>query len=318
MVMTAATMASPGSSAQAKLHPRHEDPSVVPLRLYGLRRGTVTLITMLAVIFAIFTLIPIWWIFVNSTKTEPNLFATFGLWFAHPFRLFSNMREIFANQSQGSLAQWFRNTVIYAFCGGAGATVLSATAGYGFAKFRFRGNHALFMIVLSALLIPLTAVAIPLYILYAKVHMDSTMEGIILPFMVSPVGVYLMRVYISGAVPSELVDAARADGAREATIFLRVAVPLMTPALITVFLLSVVASWNNYFLPFIVNNTTSLDPLPVGVYVWFQHSTSGGGYQDFYLYTVCAGLLTIVPIIILFLALQRFWRGGLLLGSLTG
>jgi len=317
--MTAATtVASAAQSPPTPRRRRPDDPSVVPLRLYGMRRGTVAVVTGLVVIFAVFTLLPIWWIFVNSTKTEPNLFATFGFWFARPFKLFSNMREIFANQSQGSLAQWFRNTVIYAFCGGAGATILSATAGYGFAKFRFRGNHALFMIVLSALLIPLTAVAIPLYILYSKVHMDSTMEGIILPFMVSPVGVYLMRVYISGSVPQELIDAARVDGAREASIFLRVAVPLMTPALITVFLLSVVASWNNYFLPFIVNNTTSLDPLPVGVYVWFQHSVSGGGYQDFYLYTICAGLLTIVPIIILFLALQRFWRGGLLLGSLTG
>ena len=319
--MTATAAPAPAGLRPAALRKprvRREDPSVVPLRLYGLRRGTVAVATVLAVVFAVFTLIPVWWILVNSTKTEPNLFSTFGFWFAHPFRFFQNIHAIFTNQSQGSLSQWFQNTVIYALCGGAGATILSATAGYGFAKFRFRGNHALFMIVLSALLIPLTAVAIPLYILYAKVHMDSTMEGIILPFMVSPVGVYLMRVYISAAVPQELLDAARVDGAREASLFLRIAVPLMTPALITVFLLSVVASWNNYFLPFIVNNRTSLDPLPVGVYVWFQHSTNGGGFQDFYLYTVCAGLVTIVPIIVLFLVLQRWWRGGLLLGSLTG
>jgi multiple sugar transport system permease protein len=312
---TLAVAPKPLSKRQRKAIERADQ---IPLRLYGIRRGTVVAMTTLATLFAVFTLIPIWWIFVNSTKTEPDLFATFGFWFSHPFQLFHNMRQIFADQSQGSLSQWFRNTVIYAFAGGTGATVLSATAGYGFARFNFRGNHVLFMVVLSALLIPLTAVAIPLYILYAKVHLDSTMEGIILPFMVSPVGVYLMRVYVSGAVPRELIDSARVDGASEGRIFLQVAVPLMVPALITVFLLSVVASWNNYFVPFIVNNKTSLDPLPVGVFVWFQHSVSGGGYQDFYLYTVCAGLLTIVPIVILFLVLQRFWRGGLLLGSLTG
>jgi multiple sugar transport system permease protein len=202
--------------------------------------------------------------------------------------------------------------------GGTGATVLSTLAGYGFSRFRFRGNNTLFMVVLSALLIPSTAVAIPLYILYARVHLDSTMEGIFLPFMVSPVGVYLMRVYAGGAVPRELLDAARVDGARESRIFMRIALPLMTPAIVTVFLLSLVSSWNNFFLPFIVNNNASLDPLPVGVFVWFQHSVSGGGYQDFYLYTICAGFLTIVPIIVVFLALQRFFRGGLLLGSLTG
>lgn len=290
----------------------------IPLRLYGLRRGTVTMVTVLAVVFAIFTLTPLWWILVNSTKTEPNLFATFGLWFSHPFEFFHNMRQIFVDHSQGSLADWFRNTLIYAFVGGTGATVLSTLAGYGFSRFHFRGNNALFMVVLSALLIPSTAVAIPLYILYARVHLDSTMEGIFLPFMVSPVGVYLMRVYAGGAVPRELLDAARVDGAHESRIFMRIALPLMTPAIVTVFLLSLVSSWNNFFLPFIVNNNASLDPLPVGVFVWFQHSVSGGGYQDFYLYTICAGFLTIVPIIIVFLSLQRFFRGGLLLGSLTG
>ncbi len=108
------------------------------------------------------------------------------------------------------------------------------------------------------------------------------------------------------------------DGAGESRIFVRIALPLMTPAIVTVFLLSLVSSWNNFFLPFIVNNNASFDPLPVGVFVWFQHSVSGGGYQDFYLYTICAGFLTIVPIIVVFLALQRFFRGGLLFGSLTG
>ena len=291
---------------------------VVPLRLYGLKRGTVTVVTLLAVAFGVFTLIPLWWILVNLTKTEPNLFATFGLWFAHPFELFHNMRQIFTDHSQGSLADWFRNTLIYAFVGGFGATALPTMAGYGFSRFRFRGNNTMFMMVLSALLIPSTAIAIPLYILYARVHMDSTMEGIFLPFMVSPVGVYLMRVYIGGSVPRELMDAARVDGAGESRIFLRIALPLMTPAVLTVFLLSLVSSWNNFFLPFIVNNNATLDPLPVGVFVWFQHSVSGGGYQDFYLYTICAGFLTIIPIIIVFLGLQRYFRGGLLLGSVTG
>jgi multiple sugar transport system permease protein len=291
---------------------------VIPLRLYGVKRWTVVVVTTLAILFAIFTLVPLWWIFVNSTKSEPNLFATFGFWFAHPFQLFHNMEQIFDNQSQGSLAQWVVNTIIYAFAGGTGATILSATAGYGFARFNFRGNHALFMIILSALLVPLAAVAIPLYILYARVHLDSTMAGIFLPYMVTPVGVYLMRVYVSASVPRELLDSARVDGAGEWRVFQRVALPLMVPALITVFLLSTVSSWNNFFLPFIVNNNASLDPLPVGVFVWFQHSVSGGGYQDFYLYTICAGFLTVVPIIILFLVLQRYWRGGLLVGSITG
>ncbi len=277
------------------------------------------MVTALAVMFAAFTLIPLWWILVNSTKTEPNLFATFGFWFAHPFEFFHNMRRFLSTIRKGPWPNGSETPSFMPFVEGIGATVLSTLAGYGFSRFRFRGNNALFMVVLSALLIPSTAVAIPLYILYARVHLDSTMEGIFLPFMVSPVGVYLMRVYTGGAVPRELLDAARVDGAGETRIFARIALPLMTPAIVTVFLLSLVSSWNNFFLPFIVNNNASFDPLPVGVFVWFQHSVSGGGYQDFYLYTPSAPALpAIVPIIVVFLALQRFFRGGLLFGSLTG
>ncbi|HTV11962.1 MAG TPA: carbohydrate ABC transporter permease [Acidimicrobiales bacterium] len=295
-----------------------DDPGLIPLHLYGLRRRTVNLVTLGCGVFAIFTLIPIWWIFVSATKTAPNMESTFGFWFAGPFHLFSNVKELFSYDEGGSFPLWVRNTAIYAAAGGTGATVLSAMAGYGFARFNFRGRNALFLFVVAALLIPITAFAVPLYLVYAKVHLDSTMPGIFIPFMISPTSVYLMRVYVGGSVPKELMDAARVDGAREATIFLRVAVPLMVPALATVFMLNVVGAWNNYFLPFIVNNNANLNTLTQGLPIWMDHANIAGGNEDYLALAVTGGLLSIVPLLLMFTVLQRHWRGGLLLGGLTG
>jgi len=290
----------------------------IPLQLYGLHRRTINLVTLACGVFTLFTLIPIWWIFVSSTKTATNVNSTFGFWFAHPFVLWSNLKEVFTNREDGSFLVWLRNTAIYAAVGGIGATVLSAMAGYGFARFNFRGKNLLFVAIMAALLIPIVAFAVPLYLVYAKVHMDSTMPAIFVPFMISPVSVYLMRVYAGGSVPRELIDAARVDGAGEGRIFLRIGVPLMVPAIATVFMLNVVSSWNNFFLPFIVNNSAKIYTLTQGLQVWFWHTNIAGTSENFTAITIAASMLSIMPLLIMFIVLQRYWRGGLLLGGLTG
>jgi multiple sugar transport system permease protein len=208
------------------------------------------------------------------------------------------------------------NTALYAALGGGGATVLSALAGYGFARFRFRGNKILFLVVISALLVPVTAITLPLYLVYAKAGLINSIWGLILPSLVTPIGVYLMRVYIAGSVPPELIDAARMDGAGEVRIFLRLVVPLMVPGLLTVFLLSVVAVWNNYFLPLMIFSKSNLYPLTVGVGLWASR-VQGSGSTQLVPLVVIGGLVTIIPMVALFLLVQRYWRGGLLLGSIA-
>ncbi len=294
-----------------------EQASTIPIELYGLRRGTVTAATVCCVLFALFTLVPIYWIVVNSTKTQANLFETFGFWFARPFVFFHNLSLLTQNVGgYGTYLQWLGNTALYAVLGGGGATALAAFAGYGFARFRFRGSRALFYLVIAALLVPITAITIPLYLTYAKAHLINSIWGMILPSLVSPVGVYLMRTYVEVSVPRELIDAARIDGAGEARIFFRVALPLMVPGVMTVLLLSVVLVWNNYFLPLVIFSKNNLYPLTVGIGLWAQRAQGSGNAQLFPM-VVIGGLVTIVPLIILFLVLQRYWRGGLLLGSIA-
>ena len=220
-----------------------EQDAAIPVELYGLKRGTVSVLTACCVLFAVFTLVPVAWIIFNSTKTQPNIFGTFGFWFARPFVFFHNFRMLSENvDGDGTYIRWFGNTALYAVLGGGGATALAAFAGYGFAMFRFRGSKVYFYIIIGALLVPIGAITLPLYLVYAKAHLINPIWGMILPSLVSPVGVYLMRTYIGLSVPRELVDAARIDGAGEARIFFKIALPLMVPGLMTVLLLSVVTT----------------------------------------------------------------------------
>jgi multiple sugar transport system permease protein len=307
---------SPAPVRRRQRRPRASDDEI-PIALYGLKRGTVTLLTLACAAFALFTLIPIAWIMINSTKTQANIFESFGFWFQRPFVLFHNFSMLFQNvDGYGIYFQWFGNTVLYALIGGVGATVLSALAGYGFARFSFRGSRVMFLLVIGALLVPITAITVPLYLTYAKIGLIDSIWGVILPAMVSPVGVYLMRTYVRISVPPELIDAARIDGAGELRIFVRIALPLMMPGVMTVLLISVVAVWNNYFLPLIIFSKNSLYPLTVGMGIWSQRAQNSGNAQIFPL-VVIGGLVTIVPLIALFLLLQRYWRSGLLLGSLA-
>jgi multiple sugar transport system permease protein len=312
-------MSAPALTPQRKRGRRREEdpPDVIPVRLYGLRRGTVPALTALCVLFAIFTLIPVAWIVINSTKTQANLFETFGFWFARPFVFFHNFSLLFQNvDGYGTYIQWLGNTALYAVLGGVGATALAAAGGYGFARFGFRGSRLLFSLVIAALLVPITAITVPLYLSYAKVGMINSIWGMILPSMVSPVAIYLMRVFVEVSVPTELIEAARIDGAGELRIFFRVALPLMVPGVMTVLLLSVVGIWNNYFLPLIIFSQNHLYPLTVGLGLWSQRAENSGNAQLFPM-VVIGGLVTIIPLVALFLVLQRYWRGGLLLGSLA-
>ena len=297
---------------------RRDGDDAIQLRIFGIGRGTVALFTALCVLFAVFTLAPIAWIVINSTKTQANIYQSSGFWFARPFALFDNLKLLFTNVDVGgTYADWLGNTALYAVAAGAGATALSALAGYGFARYRFRASRALFALALPALLVPITAITLPLYLVYAKVGLIDSAWGMILPSMVTPVGVYLMRTFVAASVPMELVDAARVDGAGELRIFLHVALPLMVPGMVTVLMLSLVGVWNNYFLPLIIFSRSSLYPLTVGLGLLSQHAEANG-VNAFVPLVVVGSLVTIIPLIILFLVLQRYWRGGLLLGSVTG
>jgi multiple sugar transport system permease protein len=144
------------------------------------------------------------------------------------------------------------------------------------------------------------------------------MWAIILPSLVSPFGVYLMRVYAADSVDDSLLEAARIDGAGEIRIFLTIGLRLLTPGIVTVVLFQLVATWNNYFLPLIMLNTPGLYPVTVGLAQWQASAAAGGGAQVLFSTVLTGSLVSIIPLIIAFLFLQRYWQSGLATGGVKG
>ncbi|MFJ9246718.1 carbohydrate ABC transporter permease [Streptomyces sp. NPDC101776] len=278
------------------------------------RRSTPLTIAMLAVLA--YFLLPLFWLLVASTKSTQDLFNSFGLWFSHAPQFLSNIKATFT-QDDGVFGRWLLNTVLYAGVSALGAALLAAAAGYGFAKYRFRGHGAAFNLVLGAIMIPTTALAIPTYLLFAKAGLVNTPWAVILPSLISPFGLYLMRIYAEDAVPDSLIEAARMDGAGEFRIFTTIALRLLAPGLVTVILFTLVATWNNYFLPLIMLNDPNLYPITVGLSSWAAQAQNGGAgaSSDMLALVVTGSLISIIPLVLAFLLLQRYWQSGLATGG---
>ncbi|MEO3790785.1 carbohydrate ABC transporter permease [Nonomuraea sp. B10E15] len=265
----------------------------------------------------VYFLVPFWWVIVNSSKDAPGLFGGGNtLWFATEIDYVGNLQQLFTYDN-GIYGRWILNSTLYAVAGGIGATILAVMAGYGFAKYRFAARRFSFALVLGALMVPATALVIPTFMMFSQLGLTNTIWAVILPSLLNPFGVYLMHVYARDAVPDEILDAARADGAGEIRTFLQVAFPLMRPAVVTVLLLSAVASWNNYFLPLAMLSDNRLFPVTVGLGLWQGiASANNAGSTSLWSLIIMGALVSVIPLVIAFFTLQRHWRGGLSVGGL--
>ena len=158
------------------------------------QQRTKVITTALLGLFLIYTLVPLLYVVISATKSDDGLFNSFGLWFAPHFEFFSNIRKLFTFED-GVYGRWLINTAFYSVTSAVGATLLASAAGYAFAKFRFAGRDMLFAITLGAVMIPQTALAIPLFLLMSRIGLVDSPWAVILPSLVNPFGVYLMRVY---------------------------------------------------------------------------------------------------------------------------
>lgn len=292
--------------------------SVAPVgrRERGHDRGKSTAAHGVLVVLALYFLVPLWWLVVASSKSTEALFRSTPLWFDARISWVANLVQLVTFNNSIYL-HWLGNSALYALAGGLGSTVIAVLAGYGFAKFKFPGRNLMFAVLLGSVMVPLTALVIPTFILFSDLGLVNTVWAVILPSLLSPFGIYLMRVYIADAVPMELLDAARIDGAGEARTFFVVALPLMRPATITVLLLSVVANWNNYFLPLTMLTSNARFPITVGLAQWMGLATANaGGGPGLWSLIIGGSLVSIIPLIVAFLTLQKYWQGGLSLGSL--
>jgi multiple sugar transport system permease protein len=268
--MTQQSATVPIPSAQELVSGRHR----LPRRFNLESLGAMSFLFL----FVLYFLVPFFWLVVSSTKTAGDLFGTFGLWFAPTFNLGSNLAQLFS-YNNGIYVRWLLNTLLYAEVGALLGTFLAAMAGYALAKYVFRGRHLIFSLVLGAILVPGTALALPLYLLMSKVNLTNTYWAVLLPSIVSPFGVYLSRIYAA-------------------------------------LLFQFVAIWNNYFLPLVMLSDQKLFPITVGLQTW--NVTTGGANKFLYTLIISGALVSSIPLLAGCVLLQRFWRGGLGAGSVKG
>lgn len=274
-------------------------------------RRTVNIVALLGV--CTYFLMPIWWLTVAVTKSQGDLSTSAGFWFSS-IELLENTEQLIG-RNDGIFLKWIGNSAIYAFGGAAIGTALSTAAGYALSKFDFRFRGAIFKLILAGVLVPPAVLALPIFLMLSEVDMTNTYWSVLIPSSLSPLSVYLARVAAETGIPDELLEAASIDGAGYFRTFRSVGFPLMGPALVSIFLFQLVAIWNNFLLPLVMLNDDTLYPVTLGLYNW-----SGQYIQDGTLVTsvILGSFLSIVPVIIGFVALQRFWSIGAVEGAVKG
>ncbi|MFT2817429.1 carbohydrate ABC transporter permease [Leifsonia sp. A12D58] len=275
----------------------------------GIRVRPSVLSTSILIIGAIYCLFPVFWVLMASTKDGSELFSTFTL--APSTHLWDNIVEL-TQYRNGLYWRWMLNTALYAGVGALASTYISAMSGYVLAKFSFPGKGFVFKVLLMGVLVPGVILAIPQYFLMAEIGLTNTYWAVLLPQIISPYGIYLARIYTAGSVPTEVIEAARTEGAKELRIFHGIALPMMMPGLVTIFLFQFVAVWNNFMLPYIMLGSDTLFPITVGLNGLLNQ---GATVPALYTLVITGALLSIIPLIALFLVLQRYWKVDLAAGA---
>ena len=265
--------------------------------------------TGILIIGALYCLFPVIWVVAAATKGSDELFSTFT--FAPSVHLWSNIVELTAYRD-GVFWRWMLNTALYAGVGALLSTWVSALSGYVLAKYDFPGKNGVFKVLLMGVLVPGVILAIPQYLMLAQLGLTNTYWSVLLPQIISPYGIYLARIYAAASVPGDVIEAARTEGAKEMYIFNRIALPMMLPGLVTIFLFQFVAIWNNFMLPYIMLGDDHLFPITVGLNGLLNQGASA---PALYTLVLAGALLSIVPLVIMFLLLQRYWRVDLAAGA---
>jgi multiple sugar transport system permease protein len=253
------------------------------------------------------TLFPLAWM-VAASFMAPGESAVFPPPLLPRSATLENYRELFASAGFG---QQIANSVLIAACSTLLALAFNLGAGYAFAKLRFKGRDATFRTLLGALVIPGQVAMLPLFLMLKQMGLVNTYAGALVPWLASVFGIFLVRQYAL-SIPEELLEAARIDGAGELRIFTTIVLPLLKPIVVTLAVLTFLGAWNDFMWPLIVLTDRELQTLPVAL-----AGLSREHVQDTEL-MMAGSVVTVLPVLVLFLVLQRYYMQGLLMGSVKG
>ncbi|MBP0455202.1 carbohydrate ABC transporter permease [Kitasatospora sp. RG8] len=278
-----------------------------PRRPWTLSRAAVNGALVLATAY---TLLPLGWLLTAAAKNTGDLLGGATLTPSR-WHLGDNLRQL-ATTGDGIYFRWYLNSLLYAGIGALLCAFVCIAAGYAFHVYAFRGKEKLFGLVLLGVLVPTTALALPMYLLASKLGIVNSFWAVFIPSLVNPFGVYLARVFCAGYVPGEVLEASRMDGAGELRTFWSIGLRMVMPGYVTVFLFQFTAIWNNFFLPLVMLSDNRLFPVSLGLFTWNSQTHA---FPEYYPLVVTGALLAVVPLVVAFVVLQRHWKAGLTAGA---
>jgi ABC-type glycerol-3-phosphate transport system permease component len=259
---------------------------------------------------ALLTVLPIAYMILSSFKTTTEIFR-FPPWSLPATWSFANYESLL---TRWSYPYWYVNSVVYAAIVTVFVLFFCSLAGFAFAKYSFRGKNLLFIVLIGSTLIPFQLILIPLFVLMSRIGWVNSAYAMIVPWVAPAFGIFLMRQYIL-AVPTELLESARIDGSSEVRTYVQIVVPLVRPGMATLAILTFLGSWNSFLWPLMVLRGNEVITLPVGL-AGMQSQAAGSAIP--YGEIMAASTMVSIPIILLFLALQRYFIAGLTIGAVKG
>jgi multiple sugar transport system permease protein len=289
----------------------------------GFGSGAGRFVTSLAILAAaLFFVVPLIWLMLAITKSGGALqregpFSP-GTW----SDLRANWNQLIDFQDR-AVVLWMKNSAVYSLAALVITLATSIPAGYALARIRFRGRRLLLIVTLVVMLMPNTALVLPIFLEMNQVQLVGTAMSVILPMSFYPFGVYLAYIYFSSSIPADLLEAARIDGCSEFQVFTRIALPLATPVVALVGFFNFVQNWNNYFLPFVMLPSSDHYPIQVGLSTLLASTPafnpSAAGSSSIQLPTLAlATVLSVLPLLAVFMFSQRFLVAGMTAGGTKG
>lgn len=245
-------------------------------------------------IIAIIFLFPIYWVFISSVKSPSEIFAVPAVFWPKTWRWF-HYAEVF---QQVPFARWLLNSALVSSVVTIVALITHSMAAYSLARLKYPGRRLIFMIIISTLMIPFSAIMVPLFILIRWFGWINTYYALIIPAIPNAFGIFLLHQFYLG-IPRELEEAATIDGCGPAGIFFRIIIPISKPILAALAVFFFLANWNNFLWPLVVTNSDSMKVIQVGI------AGYSGQYQNPWAYIMAADTLAVIPTIILFIILQK-------------
>jgi ABC-type glycerol-3-phosphate transport system permease component len=261
------------------------------------------------ILIALYMILPFVWMISSSLKPESEIFSVPPILFSRNMNLEAYKTVIFDQ----NILRILLNTIIVATGATAARLFFCSLGGFGFAKYKFIGKNSLFAILLATLVVPFSVTLIPLFVIMTRLKWTNTFLPLIIPGAASAFGIFFMRQYIS-TINNELLDSARIDGASEFTIFLRIIMPIVSPGMTSLGLIFFMGTWNDFLWPLVILKKPELFTLPIAINQMIQSMIGRPVYSQ----QMAAAVISIIPLLIIFLVFQRRFVEGITAGAVKG